>query len=148
MKPAMIDFWNEDFIPFLKENIPKLGMAIWDGIKWAWNKLGEMTGTTGQAGVIGGAMLAGFGPGMVGAGTQAGIAFLKAVASHPTAAGATGLAGLAAYAGWKMAESIFGPKSVSNAIAEAEVIAGGSADKFGMYKLAWQRKPDSGLGRP
>ena len=147
MKPAMIDFWNEDFIPFLKENIPKLGMAIWDGIKWAWNKLGEMTGTTGQAGVIGGAMLAGFGPGMVGAGTQAGIAFLKAVASHPTAAGATGLAGLAAYAGWKMAESIFGPKSVSNAIAEAEVIAGGSADKFGMYKLAWQRKPEEMAGQ-
>jgi methyl-accepting chemotaxis protein len=147
MKPAMVKFWKEDFVPFLKDSAPMVGSAIWDGIKWAWNKLGEITGVSGQAGVVGGAMLATLGPGMIGAGTSAGIAFLKAVAEHPTVAGGTGLVALAAYAGWKMAESIMGPKSVAGAVAEAGVIAGGDEDKFGMYKLAWQKKPEEMAGQ-
>lgn len=147
MKPAMVKFWKEDFVPFLKDSAYEIGGAIWDGIKWAWNKLGEMTGVTGQAGVVGGAMLATLGPGMIGVGTNAGIAFLKAVAEHPTAAGGAGLVALASYAGWKMAEAIMGPKSVAGAVAEAEVIAGGDEDKFGIYRLAWQRKPEEMAGQ-
>lgn len=147
MKPAMVKFWKEDFVPFLKDSAPIVGGAIWDGIKWAWNKLGEITGITGQAGVVGGAMLATLGPGMIGAGTSAGVAFLKAVAEHPGVAGGAGLVALASYAGWKMAEAIMGPKFVAGAVAEAGVIAGGDEDKFGMYKLAWQRKPEEMAGQ-
>jgi len=140
MKPAMVKFWNQDFVPFLKDSAPKIGGAIWDGIKWAWSKLGEVTGVTGQAGVVGGAMVATMGPGMVGAGAEAGAAFLKAVASNPTMGGAVGLVGLAAYAGYKMTEAMMGPQSVKNAIAEAGVIAAGG-DKVGMYMMEFEKDP-------
>ena len=141
IKPAISSFWNDTFIPFLKKSVPKIGGAIWDAIKWAWDQLGESAGVTGQAGVIGGAVVAGLGPGMLSVGAQAGGEFLRAIANNPIAAGAVGLVGLAAVAGYKMAEAVMGSQATKNAIAEAGVIASGGGGKAELYKFAFESKP-------
>lgn len=87
--PALTKFWHESFVPMLKENAPKIGAAIWDALKWAWEQVTENLGVGGSIAL--GAAVAG----AVGGGGLLGAAN-NMVSMITTAFGSSGVIGVAA----------------------------------------------------
>jgi hypothetical protein len=112
--------WAWDFLsPFIKETAPKVGSAILDALKWAWDELGKQLGTGGQVGVgLAAAFSLGLGSTMVDMAGKAGKAFMVPLLSSKSGIMALATAA-AAKLGWETAKKLISSGGTKGALALA-----------------------------